>query len=378
MSRASILVVDDSPENLHVVGGLLSADHQVRVATSGARALELVQQAPRPDLIILDIMMPVLDGYGVLQALRRDPQTRDIPVIFLSALDEVGDEERGLALGAVDYVTKPVQPAILLRRVKTHLELRRHSIELEQRVAERTAELEKARVAAEAAHRAKALFLANMSHELRTPMNGILGLLELVSDQVTEPDARSLLDLAQGCASTLHALLSDVLEFASLDEGASGGEVKVFELKSLVSSIGALFRPRAHEKHLGWVLDVDPRVPPQLRADLPRLRQVLLKLVDNAFKFTATGGVTLSANVEGSTLRFEIRDTGIGLSPEQASHLFEPFTQLDASSTRQFDGAGLGLAIARRHAEAMRGRLGYAPAPGGGTLFWLEVPFALP
>lgn len=120
----TILVVDDTRENLTVIGELLQPFYRVRVANSGLRALRVAQSEPRPDLILLDVMMPEMDGYAVLQALRADPGTRDIPVIFVTAMDGDADEEHGLAMGAVDYVTKPVRPAILLARVRTHLELK--------------------------------------------------------------------------------------------------------------------------------------------------------------------------------------------------------------------------------------------------------------
>jgi signal transduction histidine kinase len=388
--RQAILVVDDSPENLLVVGDLLSPHYRVQVANSGARALAIAMQEPVPDLILLDVMMPDLDGHAVLSRLKADVRTGDVPVIFLTAMDSSEDEEQGLALGAVDYVTKPIHPAVLLARVRTQLALsgarqglKRHGQELERRVAERTRDLEAAMRAAEAASRAKSEFLANMSHELRTPINGIVGMIALLLATDLREDQREFAAIANDSAGALSALITDILDFAAADAGKLEPVTAAFEPGAAADALIRLFLPRAREKQLHLACRIDPALPPRLCGDAARLRQILLKLVDNALKFTLRGGVTLTVALlatapDGVRVRYEVRDTGVGIPAARVQDVFQSFTQFDGTLTRAYGGVGLGLAIAGRLTALLHGSIGFAANDDGGTVFWVELPFALP
>ncbi|BBL70840.1 ATP-binding protein [Methylogaea oryzae] len=387
---ATLLIVDDEPENLEIIADILQPLYRVRVAASGRRALEIAAADPKPDLILLDVLMPDLNGYAVMKQLRKDPATRDTPVIFVTALEDGKNEELGLNLGAVDYISKPINPAILLARVRTQIALRRshqalqqNNRELELRVAERTQALESAKLLAEKASTAKSEFLTNMSHELHTPMNGIIGLAELLLDTELDQEQRHLVGVLQSSARALDAVLNDMLDFAAADTGTLRVSQVTFPLAPLLSELKDLFAPQVAEKRLAFRWEVEPQVPTTLQGDAARLRQILIKLIDNAIKFTPEGEVAVRVSLAESgdnavRLRFAIADTGIGVTPEQAARLFLPFTQADSSLTRRHGGTGLGLAIAHRLASLLHGDLGYQARADGGSLFWLELPFGLP
>jgi len=176
-----ILVVDDTAENIDVLISLLKSDYMLVAARSGEKALEMVAKNP-PDLILLDIMMPDMDGYETCRHLKADEKTRLIPIIFVTAMSEAMDETKAFNLGAVDYVTKPFVPVVIKARIKMHLALKDYQNHLEDMVNDRTQQLEDAKTSAQAANMAKSEFLRNMSHELRTPLNGVLSASEMISD----------------------------------------------------------------------------------------------------------------------------------------------------------------------------------------------------
>ena len=378
----SVLVVDDTPENLHVIGSLLQPHYQVYVANSGPSALAVARNAPSPDLILLDIMMPGMDGYEVLRQLRADPATANIPVIFVTAMDTEMDEERGLTLGAVDYIAKPVVPALLLARVRTQLELkdahdwlRDRNAVLAAEVGRQVVQLKAAKEAAEAASRSKSAFIDTMSHELRTPMNGVIGMLQLAASEVS-PDspAREYLQAALHSSQEMVELLAEILEYARLANHEATALRQPLALRPQLESLAAMWAPRFAAKGLRFELQLDDAVPPEIIGDEERLNRLLAILLDNALKFTAAGAVELGAEPHPAGLHLWVRDTGIGIDAEHLQRIFTPFEQVDGSRTRAVGGMGLGLAIARQLAELMGGSLWCESDPGAGSTFRLTLP----
>ncbi|TVR88371.1 MAG: PAS domain S-box protein [Trueperaceae bacterium] len=256
-------------------------------------------------------------------------------------------------------------------------ELDRYRYELEALVAERTLELEAARERAEAANRAKSTFLANMSHEIRTPLNAVVGLTHLLQLDDTTPRQRDRLAKIDGAAGHLLAIISDVLDIAKIEAGRASLDVRDFHLSAVLDQVRSMIAGAAAAKGLTVEVDED-HVPQWLRGDPTRLRQALLNLAANAVKFTDTGTVWLRSNLieqSGTTLRvrFEVEDTGIGIAPEALGRLFTPFEQADASVTRRYGGAGLGLAITKELAEMMGGEAGVESTVGVGTLVWFTA-----
>jgi PAS domain S-box-containing protein len=240
-----------------------------------------------------------------------------------------------------------------------------------------------ARVAAEAANKAKSEFLANMSHEIRTPLNGVIGMLDLLDTNSLDTEQRSMVDTARSSADALLCVINDVLDFSKIEAGKLTLEQIDLELAPLIEEVSTLFSAQAHDKGIELSCLVHRDVPVVVRGDSTRLRQVLTNLVSNAIKFTERGEVFVGAELlgfddlgdgmRGARLRFEVRDSGIGMAEDVVARLFQAFTQADSSTTRRYGGTGLGLTIARRLIEAMNGTLTVKSQPGVGTTFVVEL-----
>jgi signal transduction histidine kinase len=370
-ARSRVLVVDDIPKNLQVVGAMLRSDgHELMAATSGAQALEGVRHQ-LPDLILLDLMMPEMDGLEVCRRLKSDPLTQAIPVIFLTASNEMEHLVRGFEAGAVDYITKPFNAPELLARVRTHLELK-HARERLREMNEEKNE-----------------FMGIAAHDLRNPLGAITGYAEIILeeggtllDSSREALAKSVKEV-NDCASRIQdtsrrmgEMVQNLLDANRIERGEMKLNLAPIDLAATVAAVLETQRPRAVAKQqtLHWQNEAGPA---PVRADATVLTQVIENLVSNAVKYSPTGKnifVRLRRLPEGT--RCEVQDEGPGLSAEDQKKLFGKFARLSAKPTGGEHSTGLGLSIVKKMVEAMNGKVWCESELGSGATFIVQFPAA--
>jgi two-component system sensor histidine kinase/response regulator len=258
--------------------------------------------------------------------------------------------------------------------------LANHRDELERQVGVRTEQLEKAKNAAEAASRAKSAFLATMSHEIRTPMNGVLGMTEMLLGTPLNDTQRNYTKLVKRSGEHLLVIINDILDFSKIEAGKLSVEYINFNLWDLLDEINTVYTPQAQAKSIALDFDIANDIPIAICGDPNRLRQIMANLLGNAIKFTDRGRILAKVQITGEDgqavhLRFEVHDTGIGISREARERIFEAFSQADNSTTRQYGGTGLGLAISKQLVELMGGKIGVDNALSQGSIFWFTVSF---
>ncbi|NGZ28618.1 MAG: response regulator [Magnetococcales bacterium] len=371
---SQVLLVDDDPVNLYFLASLLE-EHgfHSQTAERGLQALELALSHP-PDLVLLDIRLPDMDGLEVCHRLKADPRTGNPPVIFLSSARDVALKVKGFQAGGVDYITKPFQPEEVLVRIGTHLSLRlaHRQLEesralLEERVKERTAELEKA-------NQAKSDFLATMSHEIRTPMHAILGMSDILLETRLDDSQRSYVTMFQKAGRNLLNLINDILDLSKVESGQLGLQEHPFDLANAFSEVVDILAPQAHGKGVLLQTTFPAQLPHHVVGDAMRFKQILLNLLGNAIKFTEKGAIQLTARLlerqgDRLLLEFTVEDSGCGIPADQLAAIFKPFTQVDSSSARPYGGAGLGLSICHRLVESMGGTMAVSSTLGVGSRF---------
>jgi signal transduction histidine kinase len=342
----NILLVDDTPANvLLLVRMLTERGYKPRPVLSGKLALQAARAEP-PDLILLDINMPEMNGYEVCEQLKADAALKEIPVIFISALSETIDKVRAFRAGGVDYVTKPFQFEEVYARVQTHLQLHR---------------LEKLRDD-----------LTHMVvHDLRNPLSVIFGFLDIMDHESSRLSARTraFLPLARFCAEDLLNMISSILDVSKMGAGEMKLQREPCDLNALLRAVVATTQPLGNR-----TVTVCVQEPAQtVTVDIGLIRRVIQNLLSNALRYTpADGNVRVAVSASASEVRIAVTDAGPGIAPEDHQRIFEKFGQVGDPSNRV--GTGLGLTFCKLAVEAHGGRIGVESEEGKGSTFWLVLP----
>ncbi len=387
--NGKILIVDDTAENIDILNKLLE-DYKRSIALDGKGAIKILDSGLKPDLILLDVIMPELDGFETCRRIKSNPETADIPVIFMTSLDDTVNKIKGFEIGAVDYVTKPFEPLELLKRVETHLkivrlqnELKDYNLLLERKVVERTAELNKrneelkaAKAKAEAADKMKGEFLAQISHEIRTPLNSIISLSSLVVEEFQHKVDEDFLDIIDGIRNGINRITRTVELILNYSEIISKG-YKItpanVNINETVKKYFDSFRNQAKAKGLEINLIEENQITAE-QADPFSVDIILKNIIENAVTFTQKGKIDIILKIENGSKIFECNDTGIGISEEYLPNIFEPFSQEEQGYTRKTDGNGLGLPLAKKHCELNNIKMEIETEKGTGSTFRLIFP----
>ncbi len=389
--KKKVLYVEDNPESRLLVSRILTAHgYAVVEAEDGLSAIQRAQEEA-PDLILMDINIPGMDGFEVTTRLRSIPALRDVPIVALTASAVMeGDRERTLVAGCDGYLQKPVDVDRLPRQIREFMEgkkevvereeepvyLRAYSQRLVARLEEKIAELQRANEQLKALDRLKSDFLSTVSHELRTPLTAIKGYTQLLMDGRAGP----LTDMQAEClgviAENTETVIRRVNDILFLQESNVILPVRApLSLQNIVILVADAMRERAQDAGIELVLDIPPDLP-SIQGDAEALKLLFLHLLDNAIKFSPNGGkVTVTLRDREKEIWGEVSDTGIGIASEYHERIFERFFQVDSSTTRAYGGAGLGLSISRKIVESHGGRIGVLrSAPGQGSTFYFTLP----
>lgn len=420
--RGLILVVDDQPNNLKVISSVLSKHYTLSAADCGKRALMILEKVI-PDLILLDIMMPEMDGYEVCQIIKDNERLREIPIIFLTAKNELQDMIRGFDLGAVDYITKPFNIGELKIRIQNHLNLAnakkliiRQKVELENQnyeLQQIQAELEKrnedlifAQVAIEQhAHninkinqkllesesqliqtnieltqaiREKDKFVSILAHDLKSPFNGLIGLLELLnesSETINEDDKTEMVSALYSSAKKVYALLENLLEWSRIQRDVVKFNPDIIYPKLLVDNILSIKKAQISLKSIN--VDVDIRSDSTITADEMMLNTIFRNLISNAVKFTRdSGSISISSKeIEDEFVEFCIEDNGVGMNEITMNKLFKIDQHITSIGTAKETGTGLGLILSKEFIDKHKGKIRVESEVNNGSKFFFSIPF---
>jgi two-component system sensor histidine kinase/response regulator len=359
---ASVLVVDDTADNLRLLTGLLEQmGHVARPVRSRSQALVAARHSP-PDLVLLDVNMPEMDGYEVCAHLKVDPLLKDIPVIFLTALTDIADKMKAFEVGGVDYVTKPFHFKEVQARVRTHLALRNASLEISRSYA-KLQKLEELRED----------LVQMMVHDMRSPLTVLAGHLEFLNDgcEKLSPEGVADLQAAMQSAQVVTRMANDLLDVSRLEEGKLVPNLAEHDLGELAVRV----RSSMNSFERGRSIELEVQSPTVASCDSALVERVLENLVNNAIKHTPSGSaISIWVGSRAQRARVTVSDQGAGIPVEARQKIFEKFGALAARNKNRYHSAGVGLAFCKLAVEAHGGAIGVDPREPKGSTFWFELP----
>ena len=387
---ARILVVDDNPAGVDLMRAQLDGEgYSIDSAGDGEQALEKVSETA-PDLILLDIMLPKMSGFEVCKRIKGREDTRSIPVIMVTALNDMESRAKGITAGADEFLSRPVDRSELLARVKSLLRISRLHNELaeESRTARESGEklemqqkvLKSMSAQLMQASHLKYEFIVNMSHSLRTPLNVIIGFSEMLQDELVgdlnDKQSKYVSNIRES-GGELHRLIANVVDVFKLDTGKVALETTEFMLKDTIDSVLAAYEPTIRDNRIEVIVEVAPEVS-RICADPQKLSTVLDNLLSNAFKFTPSGGtVSVTAEECDGMVQICVADSGIGIRPEDCERVFSEFYRVPDTIVAGGAGSGLGLAISRKLVLMQGGDIRAESEKGAGARFIFTLPLGL-
>ncbi len=357
-SKAKVLIVDDVPANIRILGQAIRDRYEVVIATDGAKALEIVFGEGPPDLILLDIIMPEMDGYEVCRQIKENPAMANIPIIFITSKSEEEDEAKGFEAGVVDYIGKPFSLPIVKARVNTHVALKRQQDELR------------------ALNETKNRFLGTAAHDLRNPLAAIRGLTEIMLEGATGPvseEQQEMLQMVYDTSDHMLALVNDLLDVAVIESGKFDLNLKEENLERLVTERLRILKASAAKKDIRIETAFDP--VPDCQLDGQRILQVFDNLFTNAVKFSPAGSqIWIRIREDSGRVLLEVEDEGPGISEENQKRLFGEFQRLGTKTTGGESSTGLGLSIVNRIVKAHGGEVRVESVIESGTKMMAVFP----
>lgn len=369
-----VLLVDDNPTNLGVLFDSLSdSGFKILVAQDGESAIEQVNYL-KPDIILLDVMMPGIDGFETCKRLKQNPDTHDIPVLFMTALTETVDKVKGFSVGAVDYITKPFQTEEVLARIQTHLAIQ----QLQQQLQLQNQKLQQEIREREQVEQSLRVLLHAVSHDLRNPVTGMLMVLKNLLALEQHPEgiaiSRAILERMVESGNRQLNLINSLLEAHALETQGIKLDCKPLCLQDLIAEVVQDLQPLLIKNQATLSSNLADALP-LVQGDATQIWRVLENLIGNALKHNPPGlALTVETQVDGSFIRCNIRDNGVGIEPEQANQLFELYRR--GANARHTHGLGLGLYLCRQIVRAHGGQIGVDSVPQRGSTFWFTLPLA--
>ena len=377
--KATILLVDDNDANLTVLAeALKSLDYQTVAVYNGKQALEITPGL-RPDLIMMDVIMPTMDGFAACRALKEQEETKDIPVIFMTGLSDVEEKLKGFEVGGIDYITKPFQLQEVVARVTTHLTIRRQQQQLQAqntRLQEQNVLIEQHHSQLRELNLRKDKFLSIISEDLQRPFTGIFVQSERIKRQVQTKRYEELersAEQLQTSVENYQNLLSNLQKWTKLQQGLLECQPRTVDIHLIIAKNFALFSPKAAQKQLNFTNTCEGRLMGVV--DVKMFDSIIGNLLSNAIKYTTAGGsVTISTTEDAQNFNFSVSDTGCGIPEDKLSTLFQIDTKPRHSGLSGENGAGLGLILCKEFLEKHNGRIWVESEPAKGSTFHCLLP----